>query len=257
MPGSTLRIKTTIAAVFLVAFGAWAINTMLGLRGALDSLPSLPGSDPQSGNDDVSAQTTADVFPSAVELGAISGEVERSSLEATDQASQPAVVADQEAIDTQRETRQSRTPADSPLLHPRLADPILQPLPLPTEFDWIKKFPYLQLDRELLQREPIDIAWASETEAQLKSYIYEHTELAQEYGNPTVHCRTTRCEVTFIRNGLEEWNSLSSEEFVARVEPFFDLPEGAQWPYGTSDGVFNIHAWNEDGVTTLHWTLAK
>lgn len=240
------RVAIALLTVVVVGWAAWAFDS---LRQTGVSLPELLVLDP---GETLSTNGTPVIIPQGEIQPANDARLSRTISEnaATPTTSRP--LEEPEPI-----ASEVTTSVWGPEIARRLVEPITQPLPLPPAFDWIDLFPCLQLDRELLQREPIDIAWAAQTEAQLKSYIYEHTEIPREYGNPTVHCRTTRCEVTLIRYGLEEWESPSSQEFRALIAPFFDLPEGARWSYATPEGQINIHAWHDDGVSTLHWSLVK
>jgi hypothetical protein len=83
-----------------------------------------------------------------------------------------------------------------------LAEPVVSPISLPSEFDWLSR--QLRFEHEAIQRERRDEPWASSTEAQLLSFFYDSQQVVETYGTPTVNCHSTRCEVSFIRYGVKE-----------------------------------------------------
>ena len=128
--------------------------------------------------------------------------------------------------------------------------PPTQPIVLPPEFGWLSE----DLDpfHEKLQRESADPDWAALTEGQIATFLAENQEITEKYGQPTINCRETGCEVAFVAYGVDEsavrimaegmfW-SVNDQPWVDQ----FDNPAGY---------LFNVR--NVGDSTTILWHLKK
>jgi len=101
--------------------------------------------------------------------------------------------------------------------------PATFPFVLPPEFGWLADDP---LDyHEGLQREPIDPAWSPMVEAQLRSYFAERREITERYGNPTINCRRSGCEIAFVAYGIDNSGRVTADAARAGTTPDFFTDE--------------------------------
>jgi hypothetical protein len=100
------------------------------------------------------------------------------------------------------------------------ANPVVSPSPLPPEFAWLRDYPRAERFHDGFERELVDSAWASNAESELLSYVYEQTDLAQNYGSPNIRCHTTRCEVTFVARGIDHDQSTVRDEAGALIRRY-------------------------------------
>lgn len=134
------------------------------------------------------------------------------------------------------------------------ATPILSPIRLPAEFDWISADRSRRLFHERMQREPIDSAWATVTETELLSVIYRQTDIVQEYGAPTIRCHTTRCEVTFLSTSRNFDESQARADLRALFDASVEEMDGA-FDCGPGDCV--LGAVSQDGIGSMFWGITK
>jgi hypothetical protein len=134
------------------------------------------------------------------------------------------------------------------------AQPIISPITLPPEFEWIAENLYREFFHERMQREQIDGSWASATESQLSRFLYRRPELVSKYGVPTVRCHTTQCEVTFVTHGIFDDPSVAStvvrslfDDSFEEMGGIFDCGPGECWADANS----------QDGVVTIFWAMTK
>ena len=140
-----------------------------------------------------------------------------------------------------------------------------QPISLPPEFDWLTENP--SENHEIIQREPLDPAWSATAHSHLENFFTDRLELSEEFGYPTIHCRTTRCEAAFVRYGVDE-SDVAAGERVEDLSPEFftairfrnEIAQNAGQPLidqfspiRPEDLDVNI----EDGVTTILWHLSR
>lgn len=87
------------------------------------------------------------------------------------------------------------TPASSMATMPMVADP---PPPLEREYDvLLDNSAPLKAAHSVFEREPREEPWATLMERRWQQAFAANHELLA-YGTPTVHCRTTRCEVRLV-----------------------------------------------------------
>ena len=128
--------------------------------------------------------------------------------------------------------------------------PPTQPIMLPSEFAWLTENP--DSAHERLQREAIDPDWSFATEAQIVTFLAEHPEIRQKYGQPTVTCRTSGCELAFVAYGVNETVFQIMEGGM--FHSVNDQPWADQF-WNPGDNWFNAHT--EGDVTTILWHLIK
>jgi hypothetical protein len=135
------------------------------------------------------------------------------------------------------------------------APPPTEPITLPPEFGWLET----NYDgyHELLQREPVDPNWSYTTEAQIATFLGEHPEITQKYGQPQVTCRTSGCQLAFVAYGVDETFAqitgvgLGPPRMLSAVT---DYPWADQFRSPTNT-LFNTHT--DGNVTTILWHLIK
>ena len=134
------------------------------------------------------------------------------------------------------------------------ADPIVSPIFLPPEFDWLAENLYRDVFHERMQREPIDAAWAGTMEPELLRFIYRRPDVVQKYGAPTVRCHTTQCEVTFLATGVYDDPSVARADARAlfdnsfvELDGMFDCGPGECW----AEAIY------QDGIVTIFWGMTK
>jgi len=129
--------------------------------------------------------------------------------------------------------------------------PIVSPTPLPPSFDWMSDRPYVDFFHEQFQREYIDSAWATPTQADLERLVYDRPEIVAKYGAPTIRCHSTRCEVIFLASG--EWDNAADDVWDLRntaldlMPDVFDCEAGDCWAEARTDG----------GMTSVFWGLVR
>ena len=159
-----------------------------------------------------------------------------------------------ELADTQQALDDTRAQLQALLVDRELADaPIISPISLPAEFDWIWDNAYRGLFHDRMQREAVDAAWAGPMEAELLSFVYEQPGIVNRYGPPTIRCHSTQCEVTFLSAGsidpttaAQDARGLFDESFES-LPGVFDCGPGECW----------VDANIDDGVTTIFWGMTK
>lgn len=136
--------------------------------------------------------------------------------------------------------------------------PIVQPLPLPPEFDWLSESP--SISHELIQREAVDPEWSAVTENKLIGYFGRHPEITDMFGFPTVHCRSTRCEIQVVRHGVtEQFASNANYNWSRYNRPLFTESWADEFGHGPNadSPVLNYDIKTIDGVTTILWHIVK
>lgn len=98
-------------------------------------------------------------------------------------------------------------------------------------------------------------------EAELQRFVYDRPEILAAMGSPTITCRSTRCEVTFINYAVDE-RSLEAARRLRGDYSTSDLPNAfrAGAGYAASPGTpgnFWIGEHLEDGVATIFWSLPR
>jgi hypothetical protein len=131
----------------------------------------------------------------------------------------------------------------------REEQPIVLPLPLPPEFDWLSRTSYINPHDEI-QREHRDAVWASAVEAEIRDYVGGNPELFRTFGYPTIECRTSRCAVTFALHGVDEDVAAINRRFNAITS---DFPE-REWAEHFPD-TSALYADQQGGVHTIYWAL--
>jgi hypothetical protein len=135
----------------------------------------------------------------------------------------------------------------------RLAEqPVVYPLPLPRDFDWVLDEPTGQLLHGLIQRENRDEAWAPQIEAELQEFIYSQADVIGRFGAPTITCRSTRCEVTLINNVADEELEAIAQRLRGELSQHYVYDRFALAP-----GSFWVGEHYEDGVATVFWSLPR
>lgn len=128
--------------------------------------------------------------------------------------------------------------------------PPTHPITLPPEFGWLAENPdHLH---EQLQREPVDPDWAAVTEAQIATFLSEHSEIVQKYGQPIVHCRTSGCELAFVAYGIEE-----SAFQIMSDGKFFAVNEQPWADQFANSGATLFNAQTQGDATTILWHLIR
>jgi len=132
--------------------------------------------------------------------------------------------------------------------------PLVSAIPLPAEFDWLQSdAPNAYYFRERLQREGYDASWADQAGAGILKLVYDRPEIVQDYGQPTITCRATLCEVTFLAYGVaRDETAVRSDAmslFDAAVE---DLP-------GTFDCALQceLEVSVQGGIATIFWGVTR
>ena len=146
------------------------------------------------------------------------------------------------------------------------APPPAQPIPLPSEFDYLAQSPSEY--HELIQREPLDPIWSANTEAQIHNYFADRPEITAKYGLPTVTCRSTRCEVAFVAYGVDDTDRAAqgglAPEFVTGLAFRNDNADVHSEPWAEQFGyvpdaenprILIAELNTQDGVTTILWHL--
>jgi len=190
----------------------------------LQTVPSMGEANSESGV--VSSASADDRLPNLEEL--------KQRADATRRAND---AAQRELLRAQRLARWADEPPPS------------LPIVLPAEFDYLLDDP--SDNHERIQREAIDPVWAATTETQIHGYLATRPKATEEYGYPTVHCRTTRCEIAFVAYGVGE-----AREFRSAISGVLDEPWMDQF---TSGGVslINANIHNRGDVTTILWHLTR
>jgi hypothetical protein len=134
------------------------------------------------------------------------------------------------------------------------APPPDQPINLPPEFSWLDD--NFDPFHEQLQRESVDPDWSYVTEAQIAAFLGEHPEITQKYGQPTVTCRTSGCQLSFVAYGVDESTleimGLATGQSV--LHSIIEYPWADQFATPTNT-LFNSHT--DGNVTTILWHLVR
>lgn len=134
------------------------------------------------------------------------------------------------------------------------APPPTRPITLPPEFAWLKDNP--DPFHEQLQREAIDPDWSFATEAQIATFLAENPEISSKYGQPTVTCRISGCELSFVAYGVDE--TVLQVMGLATGQSVFwaimDYPWAGQF-VNPQNTLFNSHT--DGNVTTILWHLVR
>ena len=130
--------------------------------------------------------------------------------------------------------------------------PVVYPLSLSSDFDWVLDEPTGKLLHGLIQREDRDAIWAPQMEAELQQFLYSQTEVIGGFGAPTITCRSTRCEVTLINNAADEELGAVAE----RLRDEFRWHETYD-RFAFTPGSFWVGERYEDGVATIFWSLPR
>lgn len=104
--------------------------------------------------------------------------------------------------------------------------------------------------RKEIEREPIDPLWAPTTEAQFYSFYSERPEIYEEYGTPTVYCRTTLCEIQVVtsRDSSGNWLNANAPLFDQDwASQFGEEPMGYGFSFSTEGDVVTILQWVKRG----------
>ena len=139
------------------------------------------------------------------------------------------------------------------------------PISLPPEFDWLSE--EVSENHELIQRELVDPAWSAEARAHIENMFSDRPELFEQFGYPTIHCRTTRCEAAFVLYDVNDKDATAAASTEGLTTEFFTalrfrttIGQNASQPLidqfspiGPDDLDVNV----EDGVTTILWHLSK
>jgi hypothetical protein len=160
-----------------------------------------------------------------------------------------------EIEDTQRALADLRAELEElAIVRELAAEPIISPITLPPEFEWIAENTYRSLFHERMQREPIDVGWAGAIGPELESFIYNQPEIVQKYGAPTVRCHTTRCEVTFLSTGVIDDPSVARADARALFEASLVEMDGR---FNCGPGECWAEAETQDGIVTIFWGMTK
>jgi len=196
--------------------------------------------DRSSGDDEVAAATIA---PTQESLRFPEGD---SSREAS---------LRQELEETQRVLADVRAERDYLLRSAAHVDgPVVSPIQLSSEFDWLSENIYRGRFHEQIQREYIDADWASATETRVSDFIYDRPALVQKYGAPTIRCHTTRCEVTFLARGIADDPSVAIDDANTL---FRDAIEAMNGLFACGPGECWADANSQNGVVTIYWGMTK
>lgn len=222
---------------------------------AVDTSPPQTGSQSLSGGADSSGQSgeplddTAEVIADTPEARSPAADIAAWEAELRRQFEQARLVLGEDAVRMVGQTSIELVKLE--LARQLEGMPIVSPTPLPPEFDWMADHPYVDFFHEQFQREYIDSAWATPTQAGLERLVYDRPEFIAKYGAPTIRCHSTRCEVVFVASG--EWLSAGDDvrelhEAARDLMPeVFDCEAGDCWAEGR----------NEDGVTSVFWGLER
>ena len=133
-----------------------------------------------------------------------------------------------------------------------IGEPIISPIVLPPEFDWISENSYRGLFHERMQREPIDPAWAAATEARLQQFVYSRPEIVTRYGPPNIRCHSTQCEVTFLARGVD--GSAASLDARALFDGSHEATAGL---FECGPGECWADSNGQNGVVTIFWGMTR
>jgi hypothetical protein len=96
----------------------------------------------------------------------------------------------------------------------------------------------------LMEREPRDAEWAEEKERQFATYLASKAELARNFGQPSVLCRTRFCEIQVVGYGPGAWDT-----WKTATEDLKDQPWGQELLGG---GIYTVErAPNEQAVVLI------
>lgn len=124
---------------------------------------------------------------------------------------------------------------------------VVDAIPLPSEFDWLStRGGLLHSLHERIQREYRDDTWATPAETRLQSYVYERPEILKRYGYPTITCRTTLCEITFVGYGINDSADIVQQNLVLEM---FRAPMDGLLSTEPGSRIWNTNSHN--GITTI------
>jgi len=191
-------------------------------------------------------------------------------LRAVEERAEAIVACSQEVQEEQDAERTMAAVGDELLRRERIASwdaapPPDQPILLPPEFNRHLEHANVRRDHENLQREPVDQAWALPMEGNLRTFITGQSEFLGKYGYPTITCRTSRCEVTFVAYGLdtaaraaELGNPDMSPEIVLLSDFSYVTRSLGEEPWVTDQllpATVGPSIRTQDGITTVIWNL--
>ena len=163
-------------------------------------------------------------------------------LEQFDEAGRAAL----EALSAQEEASRALRELD---LFELLAQPILTFLPLSEEFDWLNAPGWgdFMMNHERIQRETRDELWAAQAEQRLWGILNNQQGFIRDYGQPTITCAATLCEITLLRYGVAAEISYGDFDdlrlaFISNSDyrEFFDV--SPQWSERNEDDVAALFA---------------
>ena len=131
----------------------------------------------------------------------------------------------------------------------REEQPIVLPLPLPPEFNWLSATEYIN-PHDQIQREHRDAAWAASAEAELQEYFADRPGIVRAFGYPTIECRTSMCAVAFSLHGVDEAAAVIDRRFTDMVSGFSELEWDEQFPETTA-----LYGNRQGDVHTIYWSL--
>ena len=120
---------------------------------------------------------------------------------------------------------------------------------------------------EQLQREPMDPTWSLPMEANLRDFISAQPERLGQYGSPTINCRSSACEITFVAYGIdtaaraaEQGNANMAPDIALQGDFFYSGMALGEEPWAAGQLQANpispaISV--DDGIATVIWRLYR